>query len=72
MNSMLEKNNRQRHENSVIRRIFSEKLCRFLRMNFEINSIFDIFQIFDNIRMTMQKNKHFQNLIIDLFNSENK
>ena len=72
MNSILEKNNEQRHENRVIRRIFSEKLCRFLSMNFEINSIFDIFQIFDGEKMTMQKNKDFQNLIIDLFNSEKK
>ena len=56
MNSMLEKNNGQRHEKSVICRIFFEKLCRFLRMNFEINSIFDIFQIFDDEKMTMQKN----------------
>ena len=72
MNSMLEKNNKQRHENNVIRRIFFEKLCRFLRINFEINSIFDIFQICNDEKMTMQKNKHFQNLIIDLFNSEDK
>ena len=69
---MFEKNNRQRDESSVIRRSFSEKLCCFLCMNFEINSIFDIFQISNNKRMTMQKNKHFQNLIIDLFNNENK
>ena len=53
VNSMFKKNNRQRHESSVIRRIISEKLCRFLRMNFEINSIFDILQIFDDERMTM-------------------
>ena len=69
---MFKKNNRQRHESNVIRRIFFEKLCRFLRMNFEINSIFDIFQIFDDEKMTMQKNKRFQSLIINLFNNENK
>ena len=72
MNSMFKKDNRQHHESNVIRRIFFEQLCRFLRINFKINSIFDIFQTFDDKVITMQKNKHFQNLIIDLFNNENK
>ena len=53
---MFKKNNKQRHENNVIRRILFEKLCRFLRINFEINSIFDIFLIFDDEKITMQKN----------------
>ena len=56
MNSMFEKNNRPRNKNNVIRCIFSEKLCRFLRINFEINSTFDIFQTIDDKKMTMQKN----------------
>ena len=60
MNSMFKKNNRQRDVSSFIYRIFSEKLCRFLRLNFEINSILDIFQIFDDEIMAMRKNKNYR------------
>ena len=72
INSMLKKNNKQRDASSFIYCIFSKKVRHFLRLNFEINSIFDIFQIFDDEIITMGKNKHFQSLIIDLFKSENK
>ena len=43
MISMFEKNFKQNNQNNDIRRIFSKKLCQFLRNNFEINSFFNIF-----------------------------
>ena len=44
---MFKKNFKQNDQNNEIRRIFLEKLCQFLRNNFEINSSFNIFCVFN-------------------------
>ena len=67
------RNHIEQHEkNSIIRDIFFEKLCYFLQINFQIYSIFQIFHVFNDDKMTIRKNKHFQNRMIDLFNNKNK
>ena len=49
----------QYKRNDIIRDIFFEKLCFFLRINFQIYSIFYIFHVFNDDKMTMRRNKHF-------------
>ena len=70
--SVLEGNNRQHEGSSIIRRISFEKLCHLLRMDFKINSTFDIFQVSDDGRMAVREDRHLQSLVVDLSNSGGK
>ena len=62
----------QHEKNNIIRDIFFDMLCCFLRINFQISSNFQIFHVYNDDKMTMRKNKHFQNLMIDLFNNKDR
>ena len=72
MISLLRNHIEQHEKNNIIRDIFFEKLCYFLRINFQIYSIFQIFHVFNDDKITMRKNKRFQNLMIDLSDNKNK
>lgn len=67
--SVLEENNRQHDGSSVIRRISFEKLCHFLRTDFEIDSTFDISYVSDGKRMAVREDRHLQSLVLDLSNT---
>ena len=72
MTSLLRNYMEQHEKSSIIRDISFEKLCYFLRISFQIYSIFQIFHAFNDDKTTMRKNKHFQNLMIDLLDNNNE